>query len=259
MQRISRAPELSATLSLVSCWIIGALAPVPRAVASASARQRPRLDHPDEVPLVCLVGLVVSAQLAGPANDLLVGRMAPDHGDLDRDRLVGAGRDHVALAHLLGARLRGAAGVPVPGSPRFRAARRPVAAAGSRRRHGADRHARLPAARMCAAGRTGRKRGSARGFASPWGQGRLLRLLAPRSRAPSLRRGCSSAASGAPAAHRRYPRPPRSPPAPRRSRPRLLSGGLLVASALGALGLRPRPRFLVSCCCSSSALTEVPS
>src|SRR5213076_975704 len=51
------------------------------------------------------VRLVVGVQLAGPAHDLLIGRVAADHRDLDRDRLVGGRRHDRSLAHLLRAGL----------------------------------------------------------------------------------------------------------------------------------------------------------
>src|ERR671937_990688 len=126
MQRISRAPELSATLSLVSCWITSGLHAACAAAGSASSgplqdleqapalgpRKGPRLDHAHDVALLCRVRLVVGPQPAGAANHLLVGGMAADHGDLDRDRLVPADRDDRALANLLRPRLAGPGGRP---------------------------------------------------------------------------------------------------------------------------------------------------
>src|SRR5206468_12784303 len=67
-------------------------------------REWPRLDDSHDVALLCLVGLVMGTQLAGPTNHLLIGPVAPDHSNLDRDRLVASRRDHGALTHLLGAR-----------------------------------------------------------------------------------------------------------------------------------------------------------
>ena len=107
MQRISRAPELSATLSLDSCWIM------PHYLAFSSdldqppalaARHRPRLDHPDDVAGIRLIALVVGVDRRRPADDLLVYGVAPDDLDLDGDRLVGLARDDGALANLLRAR-----------------------------------------------------------------------------------------------------------------------------------------------------------
>src|SRR5687768_2270133 len=114
MHRISRAPELSATRSLVSCCITvspGLLQDLEQPPA-LRARQRPRLDDANDIALLRLVGLVVSMEPAGPADDLLVGRVAPDDRDLHRDRLVAAGRDHGALANLLRARLARGGGSP---------------------------------------------------------------------------------------------------------------------------------------------------
>src|SRR3954453_15867488 len=101
MQRISRAPELSATLSLDSCWItlLRLLQDLDQAPA-LGPRQRPRLDDPHEVALARLVALVVRVQLARAAHDLLVLRMAPRHLDRHRDRLVRLARDDAALAGL---------------------------------------------------------------------------------------------------------------------------------------------------------------
>src|SRR5215216_2658186 len=60
-------------------------------------------------------------QLAGPPHDLLVGRMAANHRNLDGDRLVGAGRDHGALADLLRAGLPLGPGRPLAGLASLRA------------------------------------------------------------------------------------------------------------------------------------------
>src|SRR5688500_4708755 len=108
MQRISRAPELSATLSFDSCWIIAPPPPSLRLLEDLDqapalpARDRPRLDDPDEVALARLVPLVVGMQRVRAAHDLLVHRVAPGDVDPDRDRLVGLVRDDGALAHLAG-------------------------------------------------------------------------------------------------------------------------------------------------------------
>src|SRR5436190_3718119 len=110
MQRISRAPELSATLRRVSCWIIASPAlPGPlqhlEQPPALQARGGARLDHPDDIALLGGVGLVVGADLAGAAHHLLVGGVPADHGDLHRDRLVGRRRDHLPLTDLLRPRL----------------------------------------------------------------------------------------------------------------------------------------------------------
>src|SRR5436190_2724006 len=102
MQRISRAPELSATLSFVSCWITvspGLLDHLEEAPA-LRAGEWPGLDHAHDVALLRLVLLIVRAQLAAAADHLLVGGVAPDHCDAHGDRLVGARRDHGALSNL---------------------------------------------------------------------------------------------------------------------------------------------------------------
>src|SRR6476659_4920289 len=119
MQRISRAPELSATLSLDSCWII-ALPRLLHDVDQAPAlglRQRPGLDHADHVALAGLVALVVSVQLGRAANDLLVGAVTTGDVDADGDRFVALAGDDDPLPHLgsvgllLGRRSAGAGGM----------------------------------------------------------------------------------------------------------------------------------------------------
>src|SRR5215213_6852714 len=102
MQRISRAPELSATLSLDSCWII-ALPRLLHHVDQAPALglgERPGLDHADHVSLAGLVALVVGVQLGRAANDLLVGAVTAGDVDADRDRLVAFAGDDDPLANL---------------------------------------------------------------------------------------------------------------------------------------------------------------
>src|SRR5215218_8084458 len=102
MQRISRAPELSATLSLDSCWII-ALPRLLHDVDQAPAlglRKRPGLNHSDHVALAGLVALVVSVQLGRAANDLLVGAVAAGGVDADRDRFVALAGDDDPLPQL---------------------------------------------------------------------------------------------------------------------------------------------------------------
>src|SRR5215218_9551864 len=102
MQRISRAPELSATLSLDSCWII-ALPRLLHDVDQAPALglgERPGLDHPDHVALAGLVALVVSVQLGRAADDLLVGAVTAGDVDADGDRLVAFAGNDDPLTHL---------------------------------------------------------------------------------------------------------------------------------------------------------------
>src|SRR5215212_7001944 len=91
MQSSSRAPVLSATLSLDSCWIIGRLPCLLHDLREAPVlrpRQRPRLDDPDGVARAGLVALVVRVELHRAPDDLLVLGMQLDHVDLDDDRLV---------------------------------------------------------------------------------------------------------------------------------------------------------------------------
>src|SRR5206468_5326128 len=64
------------------------------------ATDRPRLDHPDRVPLVRIVALVVRVQGGGRAHDLLVLPVRPRGVNTDGDRLVGLRRDDDALAGL---------------------------------------------------------------------------------------------------------------------------------------------------------------
>src|ERR1700749_4482863 len=107
MQSSSRAPELSATLSRDSCWIIC----LPRLLddvdqtPTLGLRKRAGLDDPDHVALAGLVALVVRVQRARAADDLLVGRMTAGEVDADGDRLVAFVGDDDALADLGGHRL----------------------------------------------------------------------------------------------------------------------------------------------------------
>src|SRR5689334_14942340 len=119
MQRISRAPELSATLSLDSCWII-ALPRLLHHVDQAPAlglRERTGLDHTDHVALAGLVALVVRVQLGRAADDLLVSAVAAGDVDADGDRFVALAGDDDPLSHLgrvglaLGRRRTGAGAV----------------------------------------------------------------------------------------------------------------------------------------------------
>src|SRR5215813_6445483 len=112
MQRISRAPELSATLSLDSCWITRA--PLLRLLQdlheapALGPRDRASFDHPHQVALSRLVAGVVGVKGARAAHDLLVLRMPAGDLDLHRDRLVRLAGDDAALAGLAagGAALR---------------------------------------------------------------------------------------------------------------------------------------------------------
>src|SRR5262245_46273841 len=104
MQSSSRAPELSATFSRDSCWIIslylaGFLDDVDQAPA-LGLRQGAGLDDADDVALAGLVALVVRVQPARAADDLLVGPVPAGDFDPHRDRLVALVGDDDALAHL---------------------------------------------------------------------------------------------------------------------------------------------------------------
>src|SRR3954462_7280607 len=101
MQRISRAPVLSATLSRVSFWItlLRPLEDLDQAPA-LGARHRPALDDAHEVALVGVVALVVGVHGARGAHDLAVAPMALGDVDADRDRLVRLVGDDLAEAHL---------------------------------------------------------------------------------------------------------------------------------------------------------------
>src|SRR5688500_12356852 len=111
MQRISRAPVLSATRSLDSCWItvlprkslcdlddLGQ-APVLR------LRDRARLDDLDDVADLGRVLLVVRLEALRAADDLLVARVGLDRVDLDHDRLVALVRNDGAEPLLAAAEL----------------------------------------------------------------------------------------------------------------------------------------------------------
>src|SRR5215207_5881470 len=108
MQRISRAPELSATRNLDSCWIteptsLCLLQDLDQAPA-LRPRDRAGLHHPDQIALARLVAGVVGVQGAGAAHDLLVLRVPPSDLDLHGDRLVGLAGDDPALPHLAAGR-----------------------------------------------------------------------------------------------------------------------------------------------------------
>src|SRR5215204_5972023 len=103
MQRISRAPELSATFSLDSCWIMLALLGLLDDVDQAPAlrlRKRAGLDDADHIALAGLVALVVRVQRPRAAHDLLVSRVAADDVDPHRDRFLALVGDDHALADL---------------------------------------------------------------------------------------------------------------------------------------------------------------
>src|SRR5215211_6708247 len=108
MQSSSRAPVLSATLSLDSCWITGSSPGLLHDLGEAPVlrlREGPRLDDPDDVARARLVPLVVRVELHGAPDDLLVLRVQLDHVDLDDDRLVALVGDDDAAALLPAAAL----------------------------------------------------------------------------------------------------------------------------------------------------------
>src|SRR5215211_8202189 len=108
MQSSSRAPVLSATLSLDSCWITGSSPGLLHDLGEAPVlrlREGPRLDDPDDVARSRLVPLVVRVELHGAPDDLLVLRVQLDHVDLDDDRLVALVGDDDAAALLPAAAL----------------------------------------------------------------------------------------------------------------------------------------------------------
>src|SRR6476659_2431601 len=106
MHRISRAPVLSATRTLVSCWItlLRHLEDLGEAPA-LRLRERARLDDADEVAGLRLVLLVVRVELRRAADHLLVLRVRLDRVNPDDDRLVHRRRDDDAAALLVAAAL----------------------------------------------------------------------------------------------------------------------------------------------------------
>src|SRR6186713_754458 len=102
MQRISRAPVLSATRSLDSCWIIALLGLLEHLGEAPVLRlaQRPGLDDADEVAELRGVLLVVRVELRRAADDLLVPRVRLHRVHADDDRLVHRARDDDAAAFL---------------------------------------------------------------------------------------------------------------------------------------------------------------
>src|SRR5258706_7068335 len=88
MTRTSLAPELSATLSRVSCWTIslpGLLHDLEQTPALLP-RQGPRLGDPHEVADAALVLLVVDLELGALLDGLAVQAVGLGRADLDGDR-----------------------------------------------------------------------------------------------------------------------------------------------------------------------------
>src|SRR6202521_543293 len=110
MHRISFAPELSATLRRVSCWITLLLRLLhdfehaPALLLGDGAR----LGDADQVADAALVLLVVDLELGAPPDGLAVQAVGLGRADLDDDRLVHLVGDHRAEPDLaLAARLVG--------------------------------------------------------------------------------------------------------------------------------------------------------
>ena len=104
MQRISRAPVLSATRSRDSTWTTTAPSRRSRPGASASGCDSgPALDDAHDVALVGLVALVVGVQLRRAAHGLPVDRVRPGRLEQHGDGLVAGGRHHDALTGLAAA------------------------------------------------------------------------------------------------------------------------------------------------------------
>src|SRR3982074_3654981 len=101
MHRISFAPELSATLRRVSCWItlLGLLHDLEQAPALLFG-EGARLGDADQVADATLVLLVVDLELRPLANCLAVEAVCLGRADLDDDRLVHLVRDHRGYADL---------------------------------------------------------------------------------------------------------------------------------------------------------------
>src|SRR5713101_4909214 len=96
MTRISLAPELSATLSRVSCWttwLLGFLHDLEHAPALLFG-DRARFGDANEVTHAAFVLLVVNLELGSPLDRLLVKAMRFRRADLDDDGLVHLVRDH---------------------------------------------------------------------------------------------------------------------------------------------------------------------
>src|SRR5579875_1058904 len=120
MQSTSLAPELSATRSRLSCWIMASpLLPGPLEDLDhppvLALGERPGLGDPDPVADTGVVGLVVGEEALGPLHRLGVPRVADPLDDGDDGGLVHDVGHHQALAHLapvgpdlFGARRRGA-------------------------------------------------------------------------------------------------------------------------------------------------------
>src|SRR5436190_4148929 len=107
MQSTSRAPELSATRSRLSCWIIGLFdsrssRPFEHFDDPPVLQLRPwtSLGQPDAVALVRVVGLVVRVEMTRALHRLAVTRVSYAVDHRDDDRLVHLRGHHDPLADL---------------------------------------------------------------------------------------------------------------------------------------------------------------
>src|SRR5262245_35591537 len=102
MHKTSRAPELSATLSRLSCWIISSPRPFEHFDHSPALllRQRPGLADPNAVALAGVVRLVVCVEALRALQRLAVATVLHAVDDCDDHRLVHLRRDHEPFPHL---------------------------------------------------------------------------------------------------------------------------------------------------------------
>src|SRR5688500_857162 len=103
MHSASLAPELSAILRIVSCWIIASSLRLFDDFDQTPAlrlRQRTCLHDPHDVTLARLTFLVVRVVLLRPRDLLAVERMRNSALDANHDRLLHLVAQHGAYAHL---------------------------------------------------------------------------------------------------------------------------------------------------------------
>src|SRR5262249_41610908 len=109
MHSTSRAPELSATRSRLSCWIIGLFDSFACSSRSfehlddapvLQLRQGAGFGQADTIALVRVVGLVVRVQVTRALHRLAVTRVAHAVDDRDDDCLVHLGGNHDPFADL---------------------------------------------------------------------------------------------------------------------------------------------------------------
>src|SRR5262249_4780432 len=105
MHSTSRAPELSATLSRLSCWIMSARPLQDFHDAPAlQLRERTRLGQAHPVALTGVVRLVVRVEVARLLHGLAVARVPDPVDDRDDHRLVHLRGDHEPFPDLPGVR-----------------------------------------------------------------------------------------------------------------------------------------------------------